>query len=82
MHVSNGACAVVPHGRLPWFVRATQDVAAHFGHAHNVKADTASTKSGESQERFRSDSKGSNMELDTVVVIPRDPRDEKVLRKM
>ncbi|KAF2120536.1 permease family-domain-containing protein [Lophiotrema nucula] len=73
---------IVPHGRLPWFIRATQDVAAHFGHTHNVKADDASTKSGGSQERFRSDSKGSNTELDTVVVIPRDPRDEKVLRKM
>ncbi|KAF2255518.1 purine transporter [Trematosphaeria pertusa] len=75
---------IKPHGKLPWFITATQAVASHFGHgsSHVPKQDAASTKSGESQERFRSGSKSSNQELDTVVVIPRDPRDEKVLRKL
>ncbi|KAF2264590.1 purine transporter [Lojkania enalia] len=71
-----------PHGRLPWFITASQSVASRFGHSSDPKADTASTTSGASHQRFRPDSKGSNQELDTVVVLPRSPRDEKVLRKI
>jgi AGZA family xanthine/uracil permease-like MFS transporter len=72
----------MPHGKLPWFLTASQTVAAQFGGPSNKEQDTRSVKSGESQRHFRDGSEGSNQELDTVVVIPRDPRDEKVLRKM
>lgn len=72
---------IIPHGRLPWFVTATQAVAQHVSHRQETKlAETASTKSGGSR-RFGSQSKDSDTELNAVVVIPRDPRDEKVLRK-
>lgn len=72
--------SVIPHGKLPWFITASQSLASHLGHGSDVKKDTASTRSCESQQVFRAGgSKDSNQELDTVVVIPRD---EKVLRKM
>jgi AGZA family xanthine/uracil permease-like MFS transporter len=73
--------AVKPMGKVPWFISASQQVAAHFGHGSESKQDTTSMRSSDSQERFRSGSKASNQELDTVVVIP-NPRDEKVLRKI
>ena len=70
-----------PHGKLPWFFTASQAVAARFGYERHSKHENASIRSTSSQERFRT-SKGSTRELDTVVVMPRDPRDEKVLRKI
>jgi AGZA family xanthine/uracil permease-like MFS transporter len=75
--------AVKPHGRLPWFITASQSIVSHFGHGstHDLKQDSTSLKSGNSQEQFRSRSQDMNRELDTVVVMPRDPRDEKVFRK-
>ncbi|KAF2447791.1 hypothetical protein P171DRAFT_452975 [Karstenula rhodostoma CBS 690.94] len=75
---------IKPHGRLPWFITASQAVVSHFGHGstHELKQDTASLKSGTSQERFHSRSQNMNRELDTVIVMPRDPRDEKVFRNM
>lgn len=80
---ANVISLVIPHGKLPWFITAGQAVAARFGHgSSNQKQDSESLKSGESQERFRSQSKASSRELDAVVVAapPRDQRDEKVLR--
>ncbi|KAF2463177.1 uncharacterized protein BDR25DRAFT_337990 [Lindgomyces ingoldianus] len=69
--------SIKPHGRLPWFITAPKALAAHFGHGDSRK-DSASIKSGESQEHFRGESKDSNQELDTVVVVPRG---EKMLRQ-
>ncbi|KAF2794902.1 hypothetical protein K505DRAFT_241169 [Melanomma pulvis-pyrius CBS 109.77] len=73
---------IKPHGKLPWFITASRSLTSHLNHGSDQKQDTVSVKSGESQEQFRGDSKHSDQELDTVVVIPRDPRDEKVLRKL
>ncbi|KAJ4296514.1 hypothetical protein N0V90_006559 [Kalmusia sp. IMI 367209] len=75
---------VRPHGKLPWFITASQAVTSHFGHgsAHDLKTENASLRSSESRERFRSRSRDTDRELDTVVVMPRDPRNEKVLRKI
>ncbi|KAH7130648.1 permease family-domain-containing protein [Dendryphion nanum] len=71
-----------PQGKLPWFITASQAVASRFGYERNSKHENASIRSSSSQKHFRTTSKGSNQELDTVVVMPRDPRDEKVLRKI
>ncbi|KAL1599775.1 hypothetical protein SLS60_007579 [Paraconiothyrium brasiliense] len=75
---------IKPHGRLPWFITASQAIVTHFGHGstHDLKQDSASLKSGTSQERFRGRSQDTSRELDTVVVMPRDPRNEKVFRKV
>lgn len=70
-----------PQGKLPWFFTASQAVASRLGYERSTKHENASIRSTSSQERFRTTSKGSTRELDTVVVMPRDPRDEKVLRK-
>ncbi|KAF2176742.1 purine transporter [Zopfia rhizophila CBS 207.26] len=68
---------IKPHGRLPWFITASQALASHLGRRSQQNNDLTSFKSGESQEQFRSGSKDSNQELDTVVVIPRG---EKILK--
>ncbi|KAF2740013.1 purine transporter [Polyplosphaeria fusca] len=71
---------IIPHGKLPWFITASQALAGHFGHGGGdaAKLETASTRSGGSHVQFGTrDSKETNQELDTVVVVPRD---EKVLR--
>ncbi|KAF1968659.1 hypothetical protein BU23DRAFT_540923 [Bimuria novae-zelandiae CBS 107.79] len=76
---------IKPHGKLPWFITAGQAISSQFrqhGSTHSLKHDGASLRSGDSREGFRSRSLDSNRELDTVVAMPRDPRDEKVLRKM
>lgn len=75
---------VKPHGKLPWFITASQAIISHFEHrsTHDLKHDTMSMKSGESREVFRSRSRDTNRELDSVVVLPRDPRDEKTFRKV
>ncbi|KAF1951448.1 hypothetical protein CC80DRAFT_496058 [Byssothecium circinans] len=85
-----------PHGRLPWFITASQSIAEHIGMRRDVKEttskDSASVMSGGSEQRFRMQpgSGHSDRELDTVIVGTmetgpefgvRDPRDEKVLRK-
>ncbi|KAF1994617.1 hypothetical protein P154DRAFT_475754 [Amniculicola lignicola CBS 123094] len=71
---------IVPQGKLPWFITTSQKISHHFGYGNSdPKEVTSSIKSGDSQARFRSDSKGSDTELNTVVVIPRD---EKVSRKV
>ncbi|PSN73002.1 hypothetical protein BS50DRAFT_176312 [Corynespora cassiicola Philippines] len=73
---------IKPHGRLPWFVTASQSLASHFGHGSDqMKPDSASTKSGESQQRFRAGSQDSNQELETVVVIRPNPLEKTVLGK-
>ena len=74
---------VKPHGRLPWFITASRAMATHIGHRNSVdvKRDSASFRSTESRERFRSQSRETNRELDTVDVMPRNPDDEKVFRK-
>ncbi|KAF2019006.1 hypothetical protein BU24DRAFT_458725 [Aaosphaeria arxii CBS 175.79] len=71
-----------PHGKLPWFITAGQTVASHIGRRRGETSGNASIRSGDSHKRFRSDSNGSEQELDTVIVIPRDPREEKVLHKV
>lgn len=75
---------IKPHGKLPWFITASQAIISHFEHrsTHDLKHDTMSMKSGESREVFRSRSRDTNRELDSVVVLPRDPRDEKTFRKV
>ncbi|KAF2706888.1 hypothetical protein K504DRAFT_69750 [Pleomassaria siparia CBS 279.74] len=71
---------IKPHGKLPWFITASQLLAGRIGHHNGQQKDTTSIKSGESQVEIRGDSKNLDQELDAVVVIPKDPRDE-VLRK-
>lgn len=76
--------AVKPHGRLPWFITASQAIVSHFEHGstHDLKQDSASLKSGTSQEQFHRRSRDTSRELNSIVVMPRDPRDEKVFRKI
>ncbi|KAF2657514.1 hypothetical protein K491DRAFT_714361 [Lophiostoma macrostomum CBS 122681] len=69
---------IKPHGKLPWFVTAGHSLTSRFGRDSDGKQDGGSMKSSESRKHFRDESKGSDQELETVVVVPRD---EKVLRK-
>jgi AGZA family xanthine/uracil permease-like MFS transporter len=64
---------------LPWFITASQAVVSRFGHGDLQHHDSESLKSGESQQQFRSGSKDSSKELETVVVLP--PTDEKILKR-
>jgi AGZA family xanthine/uracil permease-like MFS transporter len=77
--LATNSIVVKPHGKLPWFITASHSLASSFGRDSSGKQDAASTKSSESQKHFRDGSKGSDQELETVVVAA--PRDEKVLRK-
>jgi AGZA family xanthine/uracil permease-like MFS transporter len=72
----------MPQGKLPWFITASQTVATQFGRTSDKAQENGSVKSSESQRQFRGGSRDSDQELDTVVVISRDPRDEKVLQKL
>ncbi|KAF1939538.1 purine transporter [Clathrospora elynae] len=76
---------IKPHGKLPWFITASQAIVDQVRHSERHKEENASIRSGESGWKYhnRVGSNGSNRELETVVVhpLPTDPRREKVLRK-
>ncbi|KAF2866730.1 permease family-domain-containing protein [Massariosphaeria phaeospora] len=67
---------VKPHGKLPWFITASQALASQFGGRSDQKADSISLKSVDSREHI------SNQELNTVVAAPKNPSVEKVMRKL
>ncbi|OAL50754.1 hypothetical protein IQ07DRAFT_437056 [Pyrenochaeta sp. DS3sAY3a] len=77
---------VKPHGRLPWFITASQALADRLGHGNKNNSDGTSEQSEESSWKYhdRLNSKSSNRELSNVVVhaLPTDPNEEKVLRKL
>jgi AGZA family xanthine/uracil permease-like MFS transporter len=65
-------------------VNAKDDVSIRSGES-NMAGEVSSLfreQTSAGKDSVRMQSKGSNHELDTVVVVPRDPRNEKVLRKM
>lgn len=76
---------VKPHGRLPWFVTASQALADRIGHGNGSKDENASIRTADSNWKYqdRLGSNRSDRELQTVNVQPplTDPSQEKVLRK-
>ncbi|KAH7388704.1 permease family-domain-containing protein [Pyrenochaeta sp. MPI-SDFR-AT-0127] len=74
---------IKPHGRLPWFITASQALAGQLGHGISKnKADDTSVRSGESSWKYhdRLHSNSSNRELETVAAppLPTNPNLEKV----
>lgn len=77
---------VKPHGKIPWFLGASQALADHVrGRRGSDRGDSASIRDNGWDYQDRLESKGSNQdaELERVhVLMPRDPDREKVLRKL
>ncbi|KAI8936283.1 hypothetical protein NX059_006705 [Plenodomus lindquistii] len=79
-------CSIMPHGRRPWFVRASVWLADHLRYGNqSTKDDNASIRSSGSrwEHQDRIASYGSSRELQAIPTHPllTDPRHEKVLRK-